>query len=844
MYHNKKIQDVLRELDSSSKGLTEKEAEIRLKKYGKNIIEEKYKISKLKILINQFKNFIIYILIFAALISFLFSKWVDAVIITAILILNAMFGFFQEYKAEKSIKALIKLTEPEVVVIRNNKEKRILASELVPGDILLIEGGSKISADARIISSASLRVDESTLTGESSPVDKKAEKLDSEEIPISDQINMVFAGTMAVYGRAKAVVVETGMNTELGKIAESIQKSPSTLTPLQERLKSLGIKITGAIIVLVAVIFLIGYIRFQNLIELFLASVSLVVAAVPEGLPAVITITLALGTQRMLKKNSLIRKLSAVEALGSVDVICADKTGTLTKNEMEAKEIYMNKNAYKVEKINKDSLREIKKILEISYLCNNATENYATPTERALLNLVKDTQLKFDYPRKDEIPFDSEKKYMVTVNKVDDKEIAYMKGAPEIVLEHCKYIYKSGRISWMSSSEKKLILSKAEEMADSALRVLGFAYSKTSKPESMVFTGLIGLRDPPREGVKESIELCKKAGIRPIMITGDHKLTAEAVASEIGIEGKTLTGKDLNKLTLSQLKSMIEDVSIFARVTPKHKIKIVEALRKKGHIISMTGDGVNDAPALKKSDIGVAVGSGTDVAKEASQMIILDDHFKSIVDAVKEGRRIFLNIKKFVLYLFSSNLGELLTVFIALLFAPFLPLLAVHILWINLVTDGLPALALGIDPVSRDVMNKPPRKKNEGILKKSDLFNIIFMGLIMSMGTLILFKLYLPKSLEYAQTMAFTTLVFFQMFNVLNFRADKKTIFSKQFYQNKYLLGAISISIILQICLIYLVPNFFHLVVLGLFDWVLVLLVSSSVLLFQEIRKLIIPYEF
>lgn len=836
MYYNKSVNELLMHLNTSLNGLASEEAALRQEKYGKNILKEDHEVSKLKILLNQLKSFIVYILILAAIISFIFNKFTDSLIILIIVILNTILGYVQEYKAEKSIQALKKLTEPTTLVMRDGKEQTIFSSELVPGDLIIIEAGSRISADARIIGSSSLQVDESTLTGESTPVDKIAEKLSSDDVSLSDQKNMLFSGTIAVYGRAKAIVVSTAMNTELGKVAKLIQETPESTTPLQKRLKSFGVQITFVILFFVAIIFLIGYLRSQQLIEMFISSLSLVVAAVPEGLPAIITITLALGTQRMLKRNALIRKLSAVESLGAVDIICADKTGTLTKNEMTATKIFINKKLLDAKEIN---ATEVKKLIEVAVLCNNATEQYASPTEKALLELAKKTKLNFNYPRTSEIPFASEKKYMVTVNRINNKNIAYMKGAPEVVIEHCKYIHHEGRLAWLTSSEKKMILEQAEKMAGSALRVLGFAYSRDNEPKDMVFVGLIGMIDPPREEVIEAVSFCKKAGIKTIMITGDHELTARAIASQIGIEGNVLTGKQLDKLKPEQFRKLVENVAIYARVSPKHKIRIVTALQERGHIVAMTGDGVNDAPALKKSDIGVAVGSGTDVAKEASEMIILDNSFHSIVEAVKEGRRIFSNIKKFILYLFSSNFGEFLTVFLALLFSPFMPLLAIHILWINLVTDGLPALALGVDPISSSVVNNPPRKKKDGILNKFDFINIFLISIIMAAGALILFKYYLAKyDLIYAQTIAFTALVLFQMFNVLNYRADGKTIFSKEFYQNKYLLGAILISVALQIILIYFFTGFFQVVVLSLFDWLLVIAVSSSVLFFQEILKL------
>ena len=846
--YNKEIKEVMKELNSSMNGLTDAEAGERLKKYGLNQIKEIHKISIFKILLNQFKSFIIYVLMAASIIAFLFGKTTDTIIILAIIILNTILGFIQEYKAEKSIQALKKLAAPNAVVIREGKEKLIPASDLVPGDIIIIESGSKISADARIIESSSLRIDESTLTGESTPVDKVSSVIKSENVQIADQNNILFSGTTCVYGRGKAVIIDTGMKTELGKIASSIQEVEEQPTPLQIKLKQFGFHITLGIIIITALIFFLGYFRNQNAVDMFLASLSLAVAAIPEGLPAVITITLALGTQRMLKRNALIRKLPAVETLGSVSVICVDKTGTITKNEMASTLLYMNnklvdikdnKLLYNKKEIDK---REFSKLFEIASLCNNATiDGVSDPTEKALIVASKNLNFNFNYKRIKESPFDSDKKYMATLNLVDGNQISYVKGAPEKILDMCKYSYRNGRETILNRKDRESVINAYHEMANNALRVLGFAYSKDENPKNLVFTGLIGMIDPPREEVYESIKTCRKAGIKVVMITGDYKLTAQAIASQIGLHGKIITGEELDKLSTQRLSEIVEDISIYARVNPSHKLKIVSALQKKGHIVAMTGDGVNDAPALKKADIGAAVGSGTDVAKESSEMVLIDDNFSTIVSAVEEGRRIYENIKKFIYYLFSSNLAEILVLFIALLISLPLPIIAIQILWINLVTDGLPALALGLDPTNHEIMERKPRDAKEKIINKSSLINLIALSLVMSLGTIFVFNYYLSNnSLIYAQTVAFSTLMLYQMFNVLNYRAQDRTIFSSEFFKNKYLLGAILISVLLQIFIVYFMPDLFNLIKLTLFDWLVIALVSSTVLIFQEIRKLFI----
>jgi len=844
-FYNKTIESTFKELRSGKDGLNSEEAKSLLKIYGKNQLKEAGKLSIIKLLISQFKSFIIYVLLAATLISFLFKEYTDAIIIFMVVILNTLLGFYQEYKAEKSMTLLKKLSSPTSIVIRDNKQQLISSTDLVPGDIIIVEAGSIITADARIIESYDLKLNESTLTGESTPVEKSF-LIINKEVQIADQKNMLFAGTIVVSGRAKAIVTVTAMSTELGKIASSLQQIEETQTPLQIKLRQFGFHITIVILAICLIIFVISSFKYP-LYETLLISIALAVAVIPESLPAVITITLSLGTQRMLRKNSLIRKLTSVETLGSTTIICVDKTGTLTKNEMTVTDIYMNNQYLKLKNnslyLNEEKLKldYYQKLFEIASLCNDATENIYDPTEKALIKASKDLKLYYTNPRTNEIPFTPENKYMVTFNLVNNDEIAYMKGAPEIVLEKCYYIYKNGRILHLTTQEKNKILEMQKEMSSNALRVLAFAYSKDSRLDRMIFTGLIGMIDPPREEVKQSIEQCKEAGINVVMITGDHPLTAKAIASQIGIAGKTITGKELEKITVDKLSSIVENIAIYARVSPEHKLKIVNALQKKGYIVAMTGDGVNDTPALKQADIGIAIGSGTDIAKESSDLVLLDDNFSSIVSAVEEGRRTYSNIKKSIKYLFSGNLAEILVILISLILQLPLPLIAIQILWINLITDSFPALSLTTDPSNDHIMSKPPIKSKERLLLKGEILNLIFTGVIMTVGTLFLFNFYLDKyDLVYAQTIAFMTLATFQVINTLNYRTEEKTIFSMEFFKNKYILLALIVSFLLQFLVVYYLTDLFKITQLNLLDWLILIAVSSTVLVFQEIRKVFV----
>lgn len=870
-FYTEKKEAILNELQSSAKGLTSSEAKKRLKKYGPNSIKKEKGISPWKIFINQFKSFLIAILAAAVVISGyigyqefiheganLLRHMADPLVIGIILILNAILGFRSEYKAERSIEALKKLTSLKATVLRNGKETQINASEVVPGDILVLATGDKIPADAYLLESIILETLESALTGESTPVTKEV-CIIKKDTAVADRKNIVFSSTIITKGRGLAIVVGTGMNTEIGKIAKLIQQEERPETPLQKDLKHLGKWLGILTIIITTIVFFAGIMTGKGYTEMFLASISLAVAAIPEGLPAVVTIALALGITRLTKKKSLIRKLHSVETLGATTVICTDKTGTLTHNEMTVEKIFTNNKIIEITGRGYDTKgkfsenpKQFKRLLEIGTLCNDAVlknkKIIGDPTEGALIvsaakaGINKESITK-THSRIHEIPFDSKRKLMTTVHKISNKYYAYTKGAPDELLKKCKKIEINGKVRKLTIKEKKEILKTNDKFARQALRVLGFAYRplKNAKQENiekeLIFVGLQAMIDPPRQEAKAAIEKCKKAGIKIIVVTGDHAITATAIGHQLGLEGKTMTGQELEKI--KDLSKIVEDIAIFARVSPEHKLKIVKALKKRRHVIAMTGDGVNDAPALKKADIGIAMGkAGTDVAKEASEMILMDDNFSHIVDAIEEGRNIYENIKKFVYYLLSSNMGEILTIFVAIMIGLPLPLLAIQILWINLVTDGFPALALGIDPGEPDIMDRKPRNPKEKIVNKHRTFMMIFIGIIMMTGTLAIFWRYLGiKPTLYAQTIAFTTLMMYQMFNVLNSRSETNSIFKLK--KNIYLYIAIAISIGLQFIVIYSPINlFFRTVAITLKDWGYIILTASSVLIFGELYKL------
>jgi P-type Ca2+ transporter type 2C len=883
-WHSISQEQVFSELKSTKAGLDGSQVSERRAKYGRNELVEAKKKSPFAIFIGQFENLLVMLLIVAIGISVAVGAIVDATVIAIIVIANAILGFVQEYRAEKAMQALKKLSAPQATVLRDGKEKKIPAKDIVPGDVVLLQEGDRVPAGCRLLESFSLQVDESALTGESTPVEKQVGKF-PEKTALADRKNLVFMNTVVTRGRGTAIVIATGMNTEIGHVAKMIQDVEDKPTPLQEKLAAVGKSIGLAVIVIAFAIAGLEYFRGLPFYDILLTSISLAVAAVPEGLPAIVTITLALGLSRMAHAKALIRKLPAVETLGATTVICSDKTGTLTKNQMTVEQLYIDNNFITVTgagytptgefldgktKIKTLGNKALELVLTIGSLCSTARlekgrqwKVFGDPTEGALLVSamkagIDRVSLLKKYKHIDELPFDSVRKLMTVAYLTPTKKrTAYVKGAPEILLSKCTHIFKSGKISKISAKDKKDILSANKKMAESALRVLGMAYKiipaghklniKTTE-KGLVFVGLQGMMDPPRDEVKPAIEVCKKAGIVTIMITGDYEVTATAIAKELGIldGGDVLTGAELDKLNATEFASKLKKISVYARVSPEHKVRILKAWQKSGAVVAMTGDGVNDAPALKNSDIGVAMGiSGTDVAKEASAMVLQDDNFATIVAAVEEGRGIYDNIKKFIRYLLSSNVGEVMTIFAASLIGLPLPLIAVQILWMNLLTDGVPALALGIDPPEKGIMNRPPRRTDESTLDKNMWLFIFLVGIVMMVGTVGMFAKFLPNGIEHARTMSFTTIVMFQMWNVFNSRTPR-SIFSSTFWDNKWLLAAIGSSVALQIAVVY-VPFFhgiFGTTFLSVVDWIWVIGVSFSVVVVIEIKKFVEKVSF
>jgi len=875
-WHSLDIKEVLKKLDSNIVGLSEREASARLKKYGFNELAKKKRLTALKIFLGQFKSLMVLILLFAVIVSFLVGEYRDAIVIFLIIILNGILGFFQEFKAEKAVESLKKLTTPKAIVVRNGKEKEIPAKELVPGDIILLNEGDKIPADARLISLSSLKVDESILTGESIEVFKKIRIL-PENVGLADRKNMVYMGTLVTFGHAKAVVTETGMFTNIGKITKMVQETEVQQTPLEREMETLTKWLAVVIVFLSVIIFIIGAIFEGNVFEMFLTAISLAVSAIPEGLPAIITVTLALGVQRMAKKNAIVRRLSAAQTLGSTTVICSDKTGTLTKNEMTVTKVFFNNklidvtgNGYVPEgeflhKKRKVSVKELIPLLRIGSLCNNAllerTDNewkiIGDHTEGALVVLSakagvgKDDFLK-NYKFVTELPFSSSRKMMSVIYKHDSGEtFCFTKGAPEKVLERCTYYYLNGKIYKLNKKVNQKILDVTDDLADNALRVLLLAYRKLPEnikkadktiEKDLVFVGLVGMHDPPRKEVARALRICRNAGIRVMMITGDHESTAKAIAKEVGLvvgDVVLMNGQELDDISDDLLYKKVRDISVFARVSPEHKVKILRALKANNEIVAMTGDGVNDAPALKNADIGVAMGwKGTDVARESSDMILLDDNFATLVDAVREGRTIYANIKKFVRYLLSANFDELAVVGLTALMNLPLPFLPIQILWLNLVTDGFPALALGVDPPEKGIMQQPPEDPEQGILR-TVLPISIFIGFLAFIATLVMYFWGLKDNIVLARTLAFTVSLIFELFMVFSIRSQSRSAFKEGFFTNKRLVGAVVLSFALQLCVIYL-PFFqpiFGTVPLSLLHWLAIFGICGVSFVIMELSK-------
>ncbi|MBI2327412.1 calcium-translocating P-type ATPase, PMCA-type [Candidatus Curtissbacteria bacterium] len=883
-YYQQTEDEVLKILNSQRSGLSEQEASDRLAKYGPNQLTAKKKVSALAIYLEQFKNSLILILIGSTiLILFIYffgnhdpQDLIEASLIFAIVIMITFLGFFQEYKAEKSIEALKKLLAFKAKVIRDGNQKEVDVKNLVPGDIVVLDEGEKVPADIRLLEVYSLRVNEASLTGESNPIDKTEDPIKGEK-SIGDRQNMVFSATSVTSGKATGVVVQTGDNTEIGKIANQVAQVKEDKTPIQKRLdqigKSIGYIILGiCAFVFIFIVFFAHDFATQSLIERvihsFIASVALAVAAIPEGLPAVVTIALAIGTRRMLKRNALVRKLNSVETLGSTDVICADKTGTLTKNEMTVTKIYFDGKTYAVSGSGYDTNgdftqngkpqnpKNLELILRAGLNCNNAEISeekiIGDPTEAALIVSAKKAKIIGKSKEVFEIPFTSDRKMMSAIVEDGQKYVVFSKGAPEILLGKCTQIQALAKKIPLTKKEQDQILTVTENMSHQALRTLGFAYKEINASElasfkknrekiesDLVFIGLQGMIDPPRPEVKPLIETCRQSGIRVMMITGDHVQTAKAVAAEIGLAGEARVGEELDKLNDQQFAKAVRSVNIYARVHPGIKLRIVDVLKKDGHIVAMTGDGVNDAPALKRADIGVAMGiTGTDVAKEASDIVLLDDQFSSIVYAIEEGRGIFHNIRKFVTYLLSCNIGEVIAVFLGVMIFQKLPLTATMLLWINVVTDGIPAVALGLDPAEKDILKKSPKDFQTQIISKRLWIEMFIFGLLLAVAVLGIYKINLAESRQDAQGAAFMATVVIELVYIYLIRSSYKT----SFFSNPKLIIAVLGTLLIQIAIIYIpfLAKLFEVTHIEISDWLYIGFASIFLwIIFQLVRMLL-----
>jgi Ca2+-transporting ATPase len=904
-WYQQSITDTLKSLGSSISGLSTEEAKKRLDQYGYNELQGEEKVSPWKLLAKQFKNILIIILLIAVALSVtigiidwepnagLSEEITDAIVIFVIVIACVILGFIEEYRSEKAMAALKRMAAPTATISRDGNEIEINAKELIHGDIVILNIGDRIPADLRLIELANLSTQEAPLTGESTPIEKTTAVIEGNEVSVGDRKNMAYTGTTVTYGRGKGIVVATGMQTEFGKIAAMLQDVKEEETPLQKNLdkvgKWLGFACLGIVAIIVAIQLI--FVKGHTFIEMFIWGVSMAVAAVPEALPAVVVISLSIGVQKMVKRHALIRRLSAVETLGCVTIICSDKTGTLTQDQMTVRQIYVNgklihvtgagyepKGEFQIDgkAINISQDISVQTFMKINALCNDTHlvqtnskwEIKGDPTEGGLLVVAVKAGLSLDKlstesPRIDEIPFSSERKRMTTIHNNPDGKIAYSKGAPEIVLESCAYILENGQNKPLTERDKTQVLDTAHRIAEDALRVLGMAYKPLTEnttcrddyEKQMVFAGLAGMIDPPRPEAKDAIKLCENAGIKSVMITGDHKITASAIARELGIlkpDGISITGAELDKMNNSEYEKLVGKIDVYARVSPAHKLKIVETFSKRGDVVAMTGDGVNDAPALKKADIGVAMGiSGTDVSKEAAAMVLTDDNFASIVAAVEEGRGIFDNIKKYLMFLLSSNLGEILLMAGAILFGPLLglppgaiPLVAVQILLVNLITDGLPALALAFDPADPNIMQQKPRPRGEGIFTKPVVILMSVGGVWSCIVNLGIFKWALDtdKGMVEAQSLCFLTLIVIQLFKSYNFRSDKKSIFKVGMFKNKWLNLAVLSQIVLLLVIVE-VPLFnklFNTFPLTLIEWLIVILIAGTIFPVLEISKFFI----
>ena len=868
MWHSSSVEEVSKKLKTNINiGLSGEEAQKRFERYGPNNLKEKKKESIFVKFIKQFNDFMIITLIIAAIISAVVSKlngeadYIDSIIIVAIVIFNAIMGLVQEQKAEKSLEALKKMSAPNAKVRRNGRVQEIDATMVVPGDIVILEAGNYVPADCRLINSYNLKIEESALTGETIPSLKDSSKILKENTAMGDLCNMVFATTIVVNGHGEAIVVETGMNTRVGKIAGMIIEDESPETPIQKKLAEVGKILAIACIIICVLIFVIGIFKKIPIIEMFMTSVGLAVAAIPEGLPAIVTIMLSIGVTKMAKKNSIIRKLPAVETLGSSSVICSDKTGTLTQNKMTVTEV---RNCF-----GRANSNERKFIFELGTMCTDTTEEringklgfVGEATEVAISNAameegVSKSFLYDEMKRINDIPFDSKRKMMTTIHKYGNRYRIITKGAPDVLLKRCSNCYSGGQIVPIFS-KKDDINEQNNQMAEKALRVIAVAYKDVEKlPEmqdvekDLIFCGLIGMIDPPREGVKEAVRTCRRAGIKTVMITGDHLQTAKAIAKELGILKRgdlAIDGETLERMSQHELEQNIMDYSVFARVSPEHKVRIVKAFQSTGAVVAMTGDGVNDAPALKNADIGIAMGKGgTDVAKNAADMILLDDNFVTIVEAVKQGRNIYDNIKKAIHFLISTNIGEIVTIFFGLVLGIKSPLLAIQLLWINLVTDSLPAIALGLEKEEENIMSRLPRNPKKNLFADGLWWKIMIEGAMLGMFTLLAFsignRLY---SVEVGRTMAFLTLGILELVHSFNIKSEE-SIFKIGVLENKYLVGALVLGVILQVIVVVVSPlaQVFSLVPLTGIQWLYTVLIAVAPIPIVEIQKAVNGYKF
>jgi P-type Ca2+ transporter type 2C len=885
-WHNLSVEQALHELGSRRSGLTNNEIQERTLRFGTNELKNKKKASSLLVFGRQFLSPLIYVLLAAATISLVIQHFIDAIVVFGVLLVNAFIGYFQETQAEKAMDALMEMAAPKARVRRDGKIESLPARELVPGDIILLEAGDKMPADARLLEASNLKVNESALTGESMPVDKQTSVI-TEDAPVADRGNTVYMGTIVTSGRAVGMVVKTGMATEMGKIATGIQEIKPEETPLQRNIAKLSRYLVFIFLGVTGLLLVVGLLKGLGWVEMFLLAVAAAVAAIPEGLPTVLTVVLSIGMRSMARRNAIIRKLVAVETLGSATVICSDKTGTLTLNQMTVERLYTDGQLIEVTgegyepkgEFRRDSQvfvpeteSQLNLLLQIGVLCNDAqlTRNSrgtgvtGDPTEGALVvsaakaGIDKDAIQK-TFPRLDEIPFESERMYMATLHATDGKRVAYIKGAAEKLLPLSKYLLKGNEAVLLKEADSQAIMTTTTSMAQEALRVIAFAYVElpldTKKlteediKSNMVFVGLAGMADPPREEARGAVRLCKQAGIKVVMITGDNKITAESIARQLDLPpGRAVTGSELAKMTDEELSREVDNISVFARIEPLHKLRIVNALKSRGHVVAMTGDGVNDAPALKAADIGISMGiSGTDVAKEAADMVLADDNFASVVAAVDEGRAIFTRLRNVLFYSLNTNLSELMVLILSILFVGKSPLLAVQILWINLVTDTAGDIPLGLEPRFGDELKQPPRRPGTGLIFPGLFIRIICMAVLIGLGSFLIFRWAEARmGLEHAQTLVFCTIAAFEWFIAFSARSDEHTVFKLGIFKNRILVFSIITVVLLQLAVVY-VPFLqvaFHTVPLGWRDWGIIVAASGGLFLIEEIRKAILPKLF